>query len=112
MLQLPAEASFALVTGCQMAHVTCLAAARNAVLARHYWDVEQRGLIGAPAIRVLTGDQRHGTIERAIRMLGLGRDCIVDIATDENGQLRAESLRTALATAPILLRSCCYKPAI
>jgi glutamate/tyrosine decarboxylase-like PLP-dependent enzyme len=100
VLQLPTEASFALVTGCQMAHVTCLAAARNAVLARHNWDVEQHGLIGAPAIRVLTGDQRHGTIERAVRMLGLGRDCIVDIATDENGQLRAEPLRAALAAAP------------
>lgn len=100
VLRLPTEASFALVTGCQMAHVTCLAAARNAVLARHDWDVEQRGLVGAPAIRVLTGDQRHGTIERAVRMLGLGRDCIHDIATDQNGQLRREPLRAALADAP------------
>src|SRR5687768_13583007 len=64
LLGLPPKASFALVTGCQMAHVTCLAAARNSVLARHGWDVEQRGLIGAPPIRVITGDQRHGTIER------------------------------------------------
>ena len=83
-----------------MAHVTCLAAARNAVLARHGWDVEQSGLIGAPPIRVLTGDQRHGTIERALRLLGMGRDCIVDITTDENGQLRAAPLRAALAQSP------------
>ena len=34
VLGLPGPASFALVTGCQMAHVTCLAAARHAVLAR------------------------------------------------------------------------------
>lgn len=102
LLQLPPSASFALVTGCQMAHVTCLAAARNAVLARHGWDVEQRGLIGAPAIRVVTGDQRHGTIERALRLLGLGRDCIVDIPVAANGQLTAAALEPVLATHPHL----------
>lgn len=100
LLGLPASASFALVTGCQMAHVTCLAAARNAVLARANWDVEQRGLLGAPPIRILTGDQRHGTIERAVRLLGLGRDAIVDLPTDESGQLRAAPLHAALASAP------------
>ena len=100
LLGLPTTASFALVTGCQMAHVTCLAAARNAVLARQGWDVEQRGLCGAPRIRVVTGDQRHGTIERALRFLGLGRDCIVDVPVDPNGQLRATALEKVLAAEP------------
>ena len=44
----PAPAS-GFVTGAQMANATALAAARNAVLARAGWDVEARGLIGAPA---------------------------------------------------------------
>jgi glutamate/tyrosine decarboxylase-like PLP-dependent enzyme len=96
LLGLPGTASFALVTGCQMAHVTCLAAARNAVLVRRGWDVEQRGLFGAPAIRVVSGDQRHGTIERALRMLGLGRDSIVDIPVDETG-LAGAALERVLA---------------
>jgi len=100
LLGLPANASFALVTGCQMAHFTCLAAARNAVLAKRGWDVEAAGLNGAPAIRVVTGDQRHGTIERALRMLGMGRNCIVDIPVDDDGQLRGAALERALATAP------------
>lgn len=100
LLRLPPESSFALVTGCQMAHVTCLAAARNHVLAQHGWDVEQQGLVGAPAIRILTGDQRHGTIERAVRLIGLGRDCIVDIETDKNGQLRGPALAAALEQDP------------
>ena len=99
LLGLPRSASFALVTGCQMAHVTCLAAARNAVLARQGWDVEERGLFGAPAIRVVTGDQRHGTIERALRLLGLGRRSIVDIPVGENG-LTAAALEPVLAAAP------------
>jgi glutamate/tyrosine decarboxylase-like PLP-dependent enzyme len=99
LLGLPATASFALVTGCQMAHVTCLAAARNAVLARRGWDVEERGLLGAPPIRVVSGDQRHGTIERALRLLGLGRASVVDIPVDENG-LTAAALEPVLAAAP------------
>ena len=100
LLALPATASFALVTGCQMAHVTCIAAARNAVLAKHGWDVEQKGLGGAPAIRVVTGDQRHGTIERALRLLGMGRDCVIDIPVAPNGQLTAAALESVLVAAP------------
>jgi glutamate/tyrosine decarboxylase-like PLP-dependent enzyme len=100
LLGVPATASFALVTGCQMAHVTCLAAARNAVLTCHGCDVEQRGLFGAPPIRVVTGDQRHGTIERALRILGMGCDCIVDIPVDDKGQLSGEALQAVLAAAP------------
>ena len=100
LLGLPSTASFALVTGCQMAHVTCLGAARNGVLSRHGWDVEQQGLFGAPPIRVITGDQRHGTIERALRILGMGVDCIVDIPVDENGQLTSTALEAVLASDP------------
>jgi len=99
LLRLPGTASFALVTGCQMAHVTCLAAARNAVLAKQGWDVEQQGLFGAPAIRVVTGDQRHGTIERALRLLGLGRRSVVDIPVDGDG-LTGAALEPVLAAAP------------
>jgi glutamate/tyrosine decarboxylase-like PLP-dependent enzyme len=99
LLGLPATASFALVTGCQMAHVTCLAAARNAVLSRWGWDVEERGLPGAPPVRVVSGDQRHGTIERALRLLGLGRASIVDVPVDESGLTRAK-LEPVLAAAP------------
>jgi glutamate/tyrosine decarboxylase-like PLP-dependent enzyme len=100
LLEIPAKSSFAMVTGCQMAHVTCLAAARNAVLARRGWDVEKRGLFGSPPIRVVTGDQRHGTIERALRLLGMGSDCIVDIPVDDDGQLTGVALEDALAADP------------
>ena len=100
ILGLPARASFGFVTGCQMAHTTCLAAARHAVLKAHAWDVEDRGLCGAPAIRVLSSDQRHGTIERSLRLLGLGRSSVVDLPVDEEGRLPANSLRQALEAAP------------
>jgi len=96
LLGLPASASFALVTGCQMAHFTCLAAARNELLGARGWDVEERGLFGAPPIRLVTGDQRHGTVERAVRMLGLGRGCMLDLPVNSRGQLEAAALEQAL----------------
>ena len=60
------------MTGCQMAHVTCLAAARQSLLAKRGRDVEQHGLSGAPPIRVLCSELRHGTFDRALRLLGMG----------------------------------------
>jgi glutamate/tyrosine decarboxylase-like PLP-dependent enzyme len=72
LLGLPRDVSFAFVTGGQMANFTALAAARNQVLRNAGWDVERDGLTGAPRIRVVVGAKRHGTIDRALRMLGLG----------------------------------------
>src|SRR5215472_9704476 len=60
LLGLPPTASVAFVSGTQMAHVTALAAARNRLLAQHGWNVERQGLMGAPALRVLSSQERHG----------------------------------------------------
>ena len=97
LLGLPADASFALVTGCQMAHVTALAAARHRVLADAGHDVERDGLTGAPRIRVLAGEERHVTVDRALRLLGLGTGSVEPLAVDERGAMRAEALVAALA---------------
>jgi glutamate/tyrosine decarboxylase-like PLP-dependent enzyme len=97
ILGLPVEASFAFVTGCQMAHVTCLAAARHALLERRGWNVEERGLNGAPPIRLISSDQRHGTFERAVRLLGLGTANVEYLSADAEGRLPARSLADALA---------------
>jgi glutamate/tyrosine decarboxylase-like PLP-dependent enzyme len=105
LLGIPAGASFALVTGCQMAHATCLAAARNAILADVGWDVEARGLAGAPSIHVVAGARRHSTIERALRLLGIGTDSIVELAADSAGRMRPGDLRSTLAalTGPTIV---------
>ena len=100
LLGLPESASFALVTGCQMAHATCLAAARHAVLARAGWDVNRDGLAGAPRIRLLTSSEVHGTTIRAAKLLGLGTANITVLPSDSAGQLPASELRAALATEP------------
>ena len=94
---LPAGASVGFVTGGQMANFTCLAAARHAVLGRAGWDVEQEGLIGAPAVRVLVGEEAHTTIFGALRLLGLGTRRAERVAADGQGRMRADALRAALA---------------
>ena len=94
-LDLPPEASFAFTTGCQMAHVTCLAAARHRLLARQGWDVEQQGLFGAPPIRVLANDQRHATSVRALRFLGVGERSVQPLATHA-GRVDPSALEQAL----------------
>ncbi|MEP6574214.1 MAG: aminotransferase class V-fold PLP-dependent enzyme [Gemmatimonadota bacterium] len=100
VLGLPASASFALVTGCQMAHVTCLAAARHAVLARAGWDVNRDGLSGAAAIRIVTSNEVHGTCTRAAKLLGIGTANITLVPSDAASQLTADALRKALAQEP------------
>ena len=100
LLHLPAAASFALVTGCQMAHVTCLLAARHALLARQQWDVEMEGLAGSPPIRILTSTEIHGTTVRAIRLLGLGQKNVLDLPVDAEGRLREDALIEALEHSP------------
>jgi glutamate/tyrosine decarboxylase-like PLP-dependent enzyme len=100
LLGLPATCGVGFVTGCQMAHVTCLAAARHAVLADAGWDVEADGLQGAPALRVLAGANAHVTIARACRLLGLGADRIRVVPADGEGRMIATELDAALAERP------------
>jgi glutamate/tyrosine decarboxylase-like PLP-dependent enzyme len=95
LLGLPAHSSIGFVTGTQMAHVTGLAAARYDVLDRVGWDVGRDGLTGAPRVRVLVGGKRHVTVDRALRLLGLGMPTVV--AADDQGRLRVDALRDALA---------------
>jgi glutamate/tyrosine decarboxylase-like PLP-dependent enzyme len=106
ILCLPPAASFALVTGCQMAHVTCLAAARHALLKRRGWDVESQGMFGAPAIRILSSTECHGSFERAVRLLGFGQSQVKLLPADDQGRLIPAALEDELkkeSTAPTLV---------
>ncbi len=97
LLGIPAEASFAFVTGCQTAHFTCLAAARQHVLGAAGWDVVEDGLAGSPPITVLVGALRHSTIDRALRYLGIGRAQIRVVDAHADGSMDTAALRDALA---------------
>jgi len=92
LLGLPAHVSLALVTGTQMAHVTALAAARHHVLAQAGWDVPADGLAGAPPIRVVVGAKRHVTVDRALRLLGIGASSLEIVPADDQGRMLVDEL--------------------
>jgi glutamate/tyrosine decarboxylase-like PLP-dependent enzyme len=95
LLGLPRDASIGLVTGTQMGNVTGLAAARFRVLQRAGWDVARDGLAGGPRVRVLVGDKRHVTVDRALRLLGLGAPEV--LPADDQGRMDANALERAFA---------------
>lgn len=99
-LGLPAGASFGIVTGAQGANTAALAAARHRVLKRAGWDVEREGLQGAPRIRIVAGEERHGTIDRSLRLLGLGTGALEPVPTGRNGAVDPDELVRALGAGP------------
>src|SRR5919107_5702576 len=88
---LPDGISFGLVTGGQMANFTALAAARHHVLERAGWDVEADGLFDAPHIRVIVGEERHATLDQALRYLGFGTSRIRAVPADGQGRMRPDA---------------------
>ena len=96
LLGLPETCSFGFVTGGQMANFTGLAAARHHVLAQEGWDVNAKGLQGAPRVRVIASEDRHATIDRALRYLGLGTDSLQPVEVDDQARMRLDALQRAL----------------
>ncbi|HEX5239546.1 MAG TPA: pyridoxal-dependent decarboxylase, partial [Candidatus Limnocylindrales bacterium] len=96
---LPEGVSVGFTSGGTMANFTALAAARHAVLRDAGWDVETRGLPGAPAIHVLAGEESHSTAYGSLQLLGLGRRQATRVAVDGQGRMRADALRRAIADA-------------
>ncbi|MCZ7475381.1 pyridoxal phosphate-dependent decarboxylase family protein [Micromonospora sp. WMMC273] len=99
LLGIPATASVGFVTGGQAANTAGLAAARHQVLADAGWDVERRGLSGAPAVRVFAGAERHATVDRSLRLLGLGTDALRPVPTGPQGAIDPHALAAALRDA-------------
>jgi glutamate/tyrosine decarboxylase-like PLP-dependent enzyme len=101
LLGLPAHTSGALVTGAQMANFVGIAAGRHRVLGAVGWNVEADGLAGAPPIRIVVGEERHDTLIRAIRFLGLGERRVTVVPADERGRMRADRLDEILRGTPV-----------
>src|SRR4051812_10618480 len=97
LLGLPDTASVGFVTGGQGANTTCLAAARHAILERAGWNVERDGLIDAPAVRILCGEQAHATIYTSLRLLGIGENTATRLPADDQGRMDPSALAKALA---------------
>lgn len=97
LLDLPRDASIGFVTGGQMANFTCLAAARDAVLRDVDWDVEAAGLQGAPHVNVVVKSEKHSTVARALRFLGLGYSSAIEVPSDGQSRIDVAELDRTLS---------------
>jgi glutamate/tyrosine decarboxylase-like PLP-dependent enzyme len=89
---LPSESGGAFVTGATVANLCGLAAGRHVVLNRAGWDVEADGLIGAPPVTVIIGEEAHPVVFKSLGLLGLGRKRVIQVSADEQGRMRSEDL--------------------
>ena len=106
LLSLPQGASFGFTTGCELAHVAAIATARHELLRRRGIEAERAGLAGSPRLRVLAADDRHVTIDLALRYLGIGTDALRVLPSDEQGRVHPRAFEEALradGSAPTII---------
>jgi glutamate/tyrosine decarboxylase-like PLP-dependent enzyme len=92
VLGLPDGTSVGFVTCATTANLSGLAAARHALLARLGWNAEERGLFGAPPLRVVVSEEVHVSLLKALSILGLGRERVERVPVDGQGRMRADAL--------------------
>lgn len=105
LLGLPRGTGGGFVTGATMANATCLAAARDAVLARHGWDASSQGLVGAPPVTVAVGEGVHTTVRKALGLIGLGRERALVLPADDQGRVIATALPPLTGPAIVCLQA-------
>lgn len=87
---LPSGTVAGFVGGTSTATLCGLAAGRDELLSRAGWDQRGRGLSGAPPLKVVLGEQAHATVFKALSLLGIGREQVVVVPSDEEGRMMAE----------------------
>jgi glutamate/tyrosine decarboxylase-like PLP-dependent enzyme len=105
LLGLPPGAGGGFVTGATMANVTCLTAARDAVLTAHGWDAAGQGLTGAPPVTLVVGAEVHAAVRKALGIVGLGRDRAVVLPVDSQGRIVDASLPVLTGPAIVCLQA-------
>ncbi|MGH8871419.1 MAG: pyridoxal phosphate-dependent decarboxylase family protein [Acidimicrobiia bacterium] len=102
---LPETAWGVFVTGTTVAHMATLAAARSAVLSAEGWDATGQGLFGAPAINVVVGEEVHPSLIKALGVVGLGRDRVIEVPVDDQGRMRADAFPELSPPAIVCLQA-------
>ena len=92
LFDLPESTVAGFVSGTSVATLSGLAAARYRQLQKLGWDINQQGLYDAPKLRLIMGRQTHGTVAKAISLLGMGQNCIEWVDCDQQGRMRVDHL--------------------
>ena len=105
LLGLPPGTSGSFVSGATMANATGLAAARDSVLAGAGWDAASDGLVGAPPVTVVVGDEVHMAVGKALGLVGLGRNRATRLGVDDQGRIRPSNLPALSGPAIVCLQA-------
>ena len=87
LLDLPEGSAAGFVSGSSTATLCALAVARDSLLLRQGWDVRERGLYGAPLVRVVLGEQAHSSVFKALSLIGMGKANVVLAPVDDQGRI-------------------------
>lgn len=87
LFSLPDKVVAGFVSGSSLAIFCGLAAARYRIFQNNNWDFNKKGFFNAPKIRVVAGCQVHGTVVKAITLLGFGTDNVEWVETDAQGRI-------------------------
>lgn len=105
LLGLPDTAIGAFCSGASVANLTCIVAARDALLHRAGWSVEERGLAGAPPLRVVASAEIHASVSKALRAAGFGTAQVTPAPVDECGRVRADRFPAVDELTLVLLQA-------
>ena len=96
LFDFPAGASGIITSGASMANVIGLAVGRDAILEG---DIRGKGLAAVDATPMIYASaQVHSSVDKAMQLLGLGRDNLRKVAVDEAYRMRLDALEEAIVT--------------
>jgi glutamate/tyrosine decarboxylase-like PLP-dependent enzyme/GNAT superfamily N-acetyltransferase len=105
LLGLPSASQGGFCGGAAVANLTCVLAARDALLARAGWDVDADGLVGAPPLHIVASAEIHVAVRKALRVAGLGQADTVLVPTDECGRVRVDEMPPLGPRSLVLLQA-------
>ncbi len=105
VLPVAKESVIGFTSGVTMANFCGLAAARHSILKKHGWDVQEFGLNGAPLIKVVVSADAHGSLLKAISLLGLGRGRVIKVPVDDQGKMIPEKFPEVDADTIVCLQA-------
>ncbi len=87
----PTDCGGLLLSGGNLANITCFVAARAA---RAGWDVRKDGVAGGPPLCVYASSETHTWVQKAADLTGLGVDAVRWIAADRRQRIDLSALET------------------
>ncbi len=105
IFNLPDETVAGFVSGSSMAILCSLAAARFRIYQKIGWDINAKGLVNAPKIRIIAGKHAHGTVLKTIALLGLGKDNIEWVDVDSQGRIIPDKIPQLDETTILILQA-------